>query len=78
MLNWVEIWRVWRSLHNDKAVELKKVIDLYKGMNRGIVLLEDEFSHRGHCDRIIRRLLEAIEMFNEGEKVIFESGDVVC
>jgi len=47
-------------------------------MNKGIILLEDEFSHRGHCDRIIGRLLEAIETFNEGEKAIFESSDVVC
>jgi len=44
---------------------MKKAIGLYRGMNRGIVLLEDEFSYHGHRDRIIERLLEVIEMFNE-------------
>ena len=57
---------------------MKKVISLCRGVNRGIVLLEDEFSHRGHCDRIIERLLEAIEMFNEGKEAVFEGDDIVC
>lgn len=57
---------------------MKKVIGLYRGVKRGIVLLKDEFFHHNHCDRIIERLLEAIETFNEKEEAIFESGDVVC
>jgi len=77
VLNWVEIWQVWRPFHDDEAVGLKKVISLYKGMNKGIVLLKDKFSHRGHYNRIIERLLEAIETFNEGEEAVFEGGDVV-
>ena len=78
MLDWVEVWRVWRPFHDDEAVGLKKAIGLCRGVNRGVVLLEDEFSHRRHHNGIVRGLLEAIETFKEGEEAVFEGSDVVC
>jgi hypothetical protein len=47
-------------------------------MNRHIILLEDVLPHRGHCNRVVGGLLEAIETFKEGEEAVFEGCDVVC
>ena len=46
-------------------------------MNKGIILLEDAFTHHSYCDSIVEGLFDTIETFNKREEASFEGSDVV-